>query len=248
MTTPEPTPEPSHEPSRESTPAQPSAGKKPAPRKAAGQKSAGRESAGTESADRVFRSPLGIASGVFLLVLAAVFAGDVLFRGEGRSPWIALAGLLLAAPLIVAFTIRPAVYANDDRLRIRNPFRSITLPWATVADVRAGYSSEVFTQDGAKYQLWAVPVSLRQRKRAARRASRASQDDPHGRTSVTADVRDSASRTAPTDQTVADLRELAERRAGAPGAQGETRVRWAYEIVAPAAVGLLLLAILLATG
>ncbi|WP_329282312.1 PH domain-containing protein [Streptomyces sp. NBC_00691] len=248
MTTPEPTPEPSHEPSRESTPEQPSAGKQPAGKKPAGRKPAGQESAAQESPDRVFRSPLGIASGVFLLVLAALFAGDVLFRGEGRSPWLALAGLLLAVPMIVAFTIRPAVYANDDRLRIRNPFRSITLPWSTVADVRAGYSSEVFTQDGAKYQLWAVPVSLRQRKKAARRASRASQDDPHGRTSVTADVRDSASRTAPTDQTVADLRELAERRAGTPGARGEARVRWAYEIVGPAVAGLLLLVILLATG
>ncbi|MFB7239697.1 PH domain-containing protein [Streptomyces sp. NPDC056269] len=253
MTTPEPTPEPSHEPSRESTPEQPSAGKKPAGRKPAGQKSArqqpaGQPSTGQESPDRVFRSPLGIASGVFLLILAALFASDVLFRGEGRSPWLALAGLLLAVPLIVAFTIRPAVYANDDRLRIRNPFRSITLPWSTVADVRAGYSSEVFTQDGAKYQLWAVPVSLRQRKKAARRASRASQDDPHGRTSVSADVRDSASRTAPTDQTVADLRELAERRSGTPGAAGEARVRWAYEIVGPAVAGLLLLVILIATG
>ncbi|KQX58991.1 MULTISPECIES: PH domain-containing protein [unclassified Streptomyces] len=225
MTTPEPTPEPSHEPSRESTPEQPSA----------------------EFADRVFRSPLGIASGVFLLLLAALFAGDAMVRGEGRSPWIALAGLLLAVPLIVAFTIRPAVYANDHRLRIRNPFRSITLPWATVADIRAGYSSEVFTQEGAKYQLWAVPVSLRQRKKAARKAARASQDDPHGRTSTTADVRDSASRTAPTDQTVADLRELASLHAGNPGARGEVRVRWAFEIIAPAVAGLLLLVILIAT-
>ncbi|MDV9192315.1 PH domain-containing protein [Streptomyces sp. SR27] len=226
MTTPEPTPEPSREPGRESIPEQPS----------------------VEFADRVFRSPLGIASGVFLLLLAALFAGDAMVRGEGRSPWIALAGLLLAVPLIVAFTIRPAVYANDHRLRVRNPFRSITLPWAAVADIRAGYSSEVFTQEGAKYQLWAVPVSLRQRKKAARRAARASQDDPHGRTSTAADVRDSASRTAPTDQTVADLRELASLHAGNPGAQGEVRVRWAYEIVGPAVAGLLLLIILIATG
>ncbi|MFF0422855.1 MULTISPECIES: PH domain-containing protein [unclassified Streptomyces] len=223
MTTPEPTPEPSHEPSRESTPAQPSAA-------------------------TVFRSPLGIASGVFLLILAALFAGDAMVRGEGRAPWLALAGLVLAVPLIVAFTIRPAVYADDDRLRIRNPFRSITLPWAAVADVRAGYSSEVFTQEGAKYQLWAIPVSLRQRKKAARNAARASQDDPHGRTSVTADVRDSAARMAAGDKTVADLRELAELRGGTPGAQGEPQVRWAYEIVGPAVAGLLLLVILLATG
>ncbi|MEU5218737.1 PH domain-containing protein [Streptomyces sp. NPDC020807] len=199
-------------------------------------------------ADRVFRSPLGIASGVFLVLLAAGFAGDAMIRGKDNAPWVALAGFVLAVPLIVAFTIRPAVYVNNQRLRIRNPFRSITLPWGTVADVRAGYSSEVFTQDGAKYQLWAIPVSLRQRKKAARKAARASQDDPHGRTSTTADVRDTGSRTAPADQTIADLRELAERHGRDPEAQGEPQVRWAYEILAPAAAGLLLLVILIAIG
>ncbi|MEV4944984.1 PH domain-containing protein [Streptomyces sp. NPDC053755] len=198
-------------------------------------------------ADRVFRSPFGIAGGVLLLGLAAWFCGDAIVRGEGRTPWVALAALVLLVPLVVAFTLRPAVYANEDRLRIRNPFRSITLPWAAVADVRAGYSSEALTRDGTKYQLWAIPVSLRQRKRAARRQTRAAQDDPHGRTSVHADVND-ASRLAPADQTVADLRDLAERYASRPGAQGEPRIRWAYEIIAPAAAGLLLLVILLATG
>ncbi|MFE6227306.1 PH domain-containing protein [Streptomyces sp. NPDC057854] len=200
------------------------------------------------AADRVYRSSFGIAGGVFLLALTLVFAADALVRGEGRAPWLALAGLLLAVPLITAFTLRPAVYANEERLRIRNPFRAILLPWGTVADVRAGYSSEVFTDDGGKYQLWAMPVSLRQRKKAARRAARASQDDPHGRTSATADVRDSASRIAPSDQNVADLREMAETYRGRPGAQGVPQVRWAYEIIVPAAVGLVLLVVLGATG
>ncbi|MBD0711081.1 MULTISPECIES: PH domain-containing protein [unclassified Streptomyces] len=227
MTTPEPTPEPGHEPRRASTPEQ-----QPA----------------DDFADRSFRSPLGIAGGVFLLLVAALFAGDAMIRGEGRAPWYALAGLVLAVPLIVAFTIRPAVYAGHGRLRIRNPFRTITLPLAQVADIRAGYSSEVFTQDGAKYQLWAVPVSLRQRKKAARKAVRASQDDPHGHVSTAADVRDRASRIAPTDQTVADLREMAAQHAKDPDAQGEVRVRWAYEIVGPAVAGFLLLVILAATA
>ncbi|MEU6982949.1 PH domain-containing protein [Streptomyces sp. NPDC046324] len=193
-------------------------------------------------ADRVFRSPLGIAGGVLLLGLTVWFCVDAMVRGAGRTPWLALASLLLVVPLVVAFTIRPAVYANEDRLRIRNPFRYITLPWASVADVRAGYSSEAFTQAGGRYQLWAVPVSLRQRKRAARQQARAN-DDPHGRATA-----GDAGRLAPADRTIADLRELAERCAGRPEAQGEPRVRWAYEIIAPATAGLVLLVILLATG
>ncbi|WP_406731150.1 PH domain-containing protein [Streptomyces sp. NBC_01794] len=199
-------------------------------------------------ADRVFRSPAGIAGGVLLLALIVWIAGDALVRGEGRTPWLALAGAVLVVPLIVAFTLRPAVFVNEDRVRIRNPFRTITLPWAAVADVRAGYSSEVLTQEGTKYQLWAIPVSLRQRKRVSRRQVRNAHDDPHSRTSVSADVNDSQARLAPADRTVADLRAVAERNASRPGAQGEPQVRWAYEVVAPAVAGAVLLTVLLAIG
>ncbi|MFI6642117.1 PH domain-containing protein [Streptomyces sp. NPDC050504] len=202
----------------------------------------------TTYADRVFRSPGGMVGGVLLLALAAWIGGDAVVRGEGSAPWLALSGLLLVVPPLVAFTLRPAVYANDDRLRIRNPFRSIVLPWASVADVRAGYSSEVLTKDGAKYQMWAVPVSLRQRKRATRRQARDATEDPHGRTSMRVDLNDSRSRIAPADQAVRDLRDLAERAGDRPGAQGEPRVRWAYEVLAPTAAGAVLLVVLLAVG
>ncbi|MEU0372764.1 PH domain-containing protein [Streptomyces sp. NPDC006283] len=198
--------------------------------------------------ERVYRSPAGMAGGAVLLALIAWIAVDAVVRGEGRTPWLALAGALLAAPVVVAFTFRPAVFASDERIRIRNPFRTITLPWGAVADVRASYSSEIFTQDGRKYQLWAIPVSLRKRKSAARRQAQAAYDDPHGQTSVHADVNDSKARVAPADQTVADLRALAERRATAPEAQGDPEVRWAFELLAPVVAGAVLLAVLLATG
>ncbi|MEV6650509.1 PH domain-containing protein [Streptomyces sp. NPDC051219] len=198
-------------------------------------------------ADRVYRSPGSLAGGVLLLALAAWLGGDALLRGEGRTPWLALAGLLLAVPLVVAFTVRPAVFAGEDRLRIRNPFRTITLPWASVDAVRAAYSSEVLA-GGKKYQLWAVPVSLRERKRAARKQARAAGDDPYGRTTATADVADSAARRAAADRTVEELNGLAERCASRPTAQGTPAVRWAYEIIAPSVAGAVLLAVLLATG
>ncbi|TRV79505.1 PH domain-containing protein [Streptomyces sp. 130] len=200
-------------------------------------------------ADRTFRSPAGLAGGALLLLLVLLIGGDAVVRGSGRTPWMALAGMLLAVPLVVAFTLRPVVAVNDLRIRIRNPFRTITLPWSDVADVRAGYSSELFTHDGKKFQLWSVPVSLRQRKKAARQQSRQAMDDPYRRTSTIADVRDAKARTAVADQTVADLRELSERAgdkpaAGAPAAS----VRWAYEVIAPAVVGAVLLVVLGALG
>ncbi|MEU6312913.1 PH domain-containing protein [Streptomyces sp. NPDC047014] len=197
--------------------------------------------------DRVYRSSMGVVSGVLLLALTAWLCGDAVLRGSGSTPWIALAVALCAVPLIVAFTIRPAVFANDDRMRVRNPFRIIELPWASVDAVRAGYSAEVLAE-GAKYQLWSVPVSLRERKKANRQRLRheglrdREQREPGRRVPVPAEPM-----RANADKVVEQLQQLAERGAERPGAQGGVSVRWSYEIIAPAVAGALLLIVLLAT-
>ncbi|GFH35976.1 PH domain-containing protein [Streptomyces pacificus] len=186
---------------------------------------------------------------MLLLALTGWIGGDALVRGEGLTPWVALAGLLVLVPLIVAFTLRPAVFADDDRLRVRNPFRTIVLPWQTVADVRAGYSSEVFTEDGATYQLWAVPVSLRQRKAAARRRSRAiAAGDPAATRPGGGGIARGTPHLASGDRTIAELRGLSEQSGHRPTAAGEPRVRWAYEIAGPVLVGAVALVVLLAVG
>ncbi|MBZ9597691.1 PH domain-containing protein [Streptomyces erythrochromogenes] len=196
--------------------------------------------------DRVYRSTMGVVSGVLLLALTAWLCGDAVLRGSGNTPWIALAVALCAVPLIVAFTIRPAVFANDDRMRVRNPFRIIELPWAAVDAVRAGYSAEVLAE-GSKYQLWSVPVSLRERKKANRQRLRhdglrdREQRSPGEKVRVPAEpMRASA------DRIVDELQRLAERGAERAGAQGGVRVQWSYEIIAPAVAGGLLLIVLLA--
>jgi hypothetical protein len=145
---------------------------------------------------------------------------------------------------VAAFTLRPAVYANEDRLRVRNPFRVVVLPWSKVASLRSGYSNEVVDTEGAKFQLWAIPVSLRARKSAARRQARNAAADSSGRTSSVA----SGPTRSQADQVMDDLRELAEARAATEGAQGEVSVRWAYEVMGPALAGAVVLAILLAVG
>jgi hypothetical protein len=244
MTSPGPGPDPEQPDGTEGTPGAEGADGTEGPAGSAGLAgSAG--PAGPGYADRVFRSAGGIVGGGMLLVILLWIGIDALIRGTGRTPWLALAGMLCAVPLVVAFSLRPAVFAGADRLRIRNPFRTITLPWATITDLRASYSCEVFTESAGKFQLWAVPVSLRQRKRAARQQTRRAGDDPHGRTSVHADVTDFRARMAAADRTVADLRELAERSSSRATAQGEPTVRWAYEIIAPALAGLVVLIVLL---
>ncbi|MGW7696269.1 PH domain-containing protein [Streptomyces asiaticus] len=198
--------------------------------------------------DRIYRSPSGIAGGVLLLGLSGWLGIDAMIRGEGRTPWLALAGLLFAVPVVIAFTVRPAVYAGQDRLLVRNPFRTITLPWASVEGLRAGYTSEVLA-GGATYQLWAIPVSLRQRKRAARQQARAASEDPFGNTSAhVAANKPAEDRRAPSDAAIGDLREMAELNAQREGAQGAPEVRWAFEMITPTLAGAVLLGVMLAIG
>ncbi|MGW3917186.1 PH domain-containing protein [Streptomyces sp. NPDC005070] len=209
-----------------------------------------------EARDRIYRSPAGIAGGVLLLLIVGWLGFDALVSGNGRTPWLALAGLILIVPVVTAFTLRPAVYANEDRLRVRNPLRVIVLPWSKVASLRSHYSNEVIDTSGTKYQLWAVPVSLRARKKAARQSAQGAAGRGGGGRSSSLGRASAFGRSAvadapvrpETDRIMDDLRELAENRAAAESAQGEVTVRWAYEVVGPALAGLVVLVILLATG
>ncbi|WP_326807674.1 PH domain-containing protein [Streptomyces sp. NBC_01775] len=212
---------------------------------------------GPRFADRIFRSAAGMAGGVVLLALGGWLVTDAVIGGDGRTPWLALAGLLFAAPLVVAFTLRPAVFAGETRLRVRNPFRTVEMPWGTVESVRAGYSSEVIA-DGVKYQMWSIPVSLRARKKATRHNERvASGKSPTmgagglfgGRRMPDLAVGDSepAESRATSDQAIDEIRELVETHGQKTEAQGSVAVRWSFEILVPALAGAILLAVLLAT-
>ncbi len=208
-------------------------------------------------ADRRYRSAAGMACGVALLVIVGWLGIDAVARGTGRVPWISLAGLVLGVPLIVALTLRPVVFADEERLRIRNPFRTITMTWPAVQLLRGGYTNEVFAED-KKYQLWSIPVSLRARKAANRHNARLHAGVRPGRGLLGFGgggdvVGDAEEKRATADESMDELRDLAERHGGGEsyGSTGETgavTVRWAYEVLAPIAVGALALVLLYVTG
>ncbi|WBB63561.1 PH domain-containing protein [Streptomyces sp. WMMC500] len=217
-------------------------------------------------ADRAYRSVAGIAAGVLLLALGGWLGVDALVRGSGQARALAVAALVAGVPLVVALTLRPVVYAGEERLRVRNPFRTIVVPWGRVEEIRAGYSSEVVTED-ATYQMWAIPVSLRARKKANRRRDRAAAGaggglfSPSSRPALSdpemrrpggtgaGSLDPMADDPTPTaDKSIRELRELAHTYADREGAQGPVSVRWAYEIIGPAVAGSLALIIAVAVG
>ncbi|MHA6760451.1 PH domain-containing protein [Streptacidiphilus sp. PAMC 29251] len=126
-------------------------------------------------AERRYRSVPSMVAGGLLTALALWLCIDAMVEGHGRTPWFGLATLALVLPLFTAFTFWPVVRADRDRLLVRNPFRTITAPWGEVETVQAALSVEL-RAGGKKYQVWAVPVSLRQRKRVGRRAMMAKGD------------------------------------------------------------------------
>ncbi|MGY1454448.1 PH domain-containing protein [Streptomyces sp. SS8] len=193
----------------------------------------------TGYADHTYRSTMGMVGGTLLMALVVLLAADGIVSGEGRTRWLSLAALVALVPLIFAFSLRPAVYAGRERLRVRNPFRTITLPWASVEGVRAAYSAEVFAGDG-KYQMWAIPVSLRQRKKALRQSQGggAASANLSGPGSVFAPgLTDAGGYRPQADQAIDEIRALAERHSSDEGAQGAPSVRWAYEVIVPAVAG-----------
>ncbi|MFJ9953021.1 PH domain-containing protein [Kitasatospora sp. NPDC091207] len=203
-------------------------------------------------ADRVYRSIPGVISGVLLLAVAGWLIADAALNGTGKTPYVSLAAVPVFAFPVIAYTLRPAVRVNDRRLVVRNPLRTITAPWASVDALRAGYSVELLA-GGNKYQVWAVPVSLRQRKRANRIQQRGGPEQHASRLGAafgrpTPSVVEGAPdpNRAWSDQVVAILQDTADRNAGNPAAAGPVVVRWCWWIIAPTLLGLAALIVAIA--
>ncbi|MEZ0065324.1 hypothetical protein ABIA32_001320 [Streptacidiphilus sp. MAP12-20] len=208
--------------------------------------------------DKTYRSVGGIFGGGLLLAVMLWLCIDAMVKGAGTAPALAASVLVLGVPLIVAFTLRPVVRSGADRLLVRNPFRTIEAPWGAIESVTATLSVEL-KAGGRKFVIWALPVSLRQRKRAGRRAMIATGDRGQlassrgggGRFGAAMQPSPSGPTQASADKAALELNEKADTARGklvADAAVPEVKVTWTWWLIAPIAAGALALIILLATG
>ena len=117
-----------------------------------------------------YRTVGSLGTGALLMVFGVIFL--VAFGlGSEKHPVGAMVGLLM---LVGGFVggVYPAAFSYGEHLLIRNPFRRIEIAWPRVDSVSARLSTVVETvpEDGKrrKFTIWAIPVSMHERRKADR--------------------------------------------------------------------------------
>jgi hypothetical protein len=114
----------------------------------------------------VYRGPLALAGGVIVLLFCVAGAVDLLAE-VGSADLPGAAAMLLVGSLAFAYGVVPAAFSSDESLVVRNPLRTIELPWGTVTRLSAQLSFIVHTAH-RRFTVWAVPVSVRDRRKVDR--------------------------------------------------------------------------------
>jgi hypothetical protein len=114
----------------------------------------------------VYRAAAALIGGVLVLLFCGIGAIDLIIE-DGTQDLLGASILLLVAVLSGLYGVYPAAFSWPNRLVVRNPFRTIELPWDTVTDLSARLSFIAHTE-ARRFTVWAIPVSLRERRRAER--------------------------------------------------------------------------------
>lgn len=222
----------------------------------------------TEPAEKptVYRSGGALFTCVGIVVLCLLAIIDLLVE-LGTRDLLACAVLVLVASLAYSYAIYPAAFTTSQGLRIRNQLRTIDLPWSTVTDLTAKLSFVVHTKE-KRYTVWAIPVSLHERRKAERarmkeitRADRESRRPVRGTTRIsdieipTGRRSDPIDRLSYADQAIGEMNGRREENAQAArvakaanpkGAFPEATVTARFTWPVPLAVGISVLLVVLA--
>ncbi|GII03493.1 PH domain-containing protein [Planobispora takensis] len=123
---------------------------------------------------QVFRSKLALILGWVWMVFAALSAADLIIRYSGPSSMVAAAVLGVLTALVYITCLRPAVILTEESLRVRNPFRTVSVPWADVDDVVVSHAITI-TAAGRVVRCWTPQTTARERAAATRRGQSAPQ-------------------------------------------------------------------------
>jgi len=109
----------------------------------------------------------GAVFGGALVLLFCLGGGIDLLIEEGTVDLPGVSVMFLVAALAFAYGVYPAALSGPHALVVRNPLRTLTIPWGVVTKLSAQLSFIAFTTT-QRYTVWAVPVSIRERRRAER--------------------------------------------------------------------------------
>ena len=79
----------------------------------------------------VYRGPGAVFGGAIVLLFCLGGSIDLMVE-EGRADLPGAAVMLLVASLAFTYGVYPAAFSGTDTLVVRNPLRTITLPWGAV--------------------------------------------------------------------------------------------------------------------
>ena len=118
----------------------------------------------------VYRGPGAVLGGA-VVVLFCLGGGLDLLIEQGTVDMPGASVMFLVAAFAFAYGVYPAAFSGQDALVVRNPLRTITIPWGIVTKLSAQLSFLAFTTT-QRYTVWAVPVSIRDRRKAERQRLR----------------------------------------------------------------------------
>ncbi|GAA0387814.1 membrane protein [Acrocarpospora corrugata] len=196
-----------------------------------------------------YRSTASWIFGWVWLVFAALNTADLIIRGTLPAALVVGAVLGLITYLVFVLSLRPATITEEGGVRIRNPFRTVYLPWNTVDAVEVSNAITITAGDLA-VRCWTPQPSARERAKAARQGGSAGRSGRYPSREPVRSKGERAAAAAMAGRTHADwvaeqIRDLAER--NKRKATGEATVIWSpYSIAASAAAAILVVAAVVA--
>jgi hypothetical protein len=109
----------------------------------------------------VFRPASAAVAAVTWTVVTVGWAWLALRDGGLPSLVRQLPAMVLAATVVYAVMVRPAVSVDADGVRLRNVLRDVDVPWSALDKVSTRFALTLHTVDGRQVRAWAAPASGR---------------------------------------------------------------------------------------